>query len=157
MITAWRIVRAGHAESAFDGEGARRVGGRWNSRGTAAVYAADSLSLAMLEVVVHVRSYAHLEGHVAFPVHFSEALVEALPAEDLPADWQVAPPPPATQHLGDRWAKEARLPVWRVPSVVVPHAFNYVFNPRHPDFAEVEIGAAEDLHVDARLIKEAPG
>lgn len=153
MITAWRIVRAAHAERVFDGEGARRVGGRWNSRGTAVVYAADSLALAMLEVLVHVRSYEQLEGRVAVSAHFREARVETLAAEDLPTDWQLAPPPPATQRLGDQWVEAGRAPVLKVPSVVVPRAFNYVFNPRHPDFTEVEIGAAEALHVDARLFK----
>jgi RES domain-containing protein len=33
-ITAWRIVKARHTANAFDGEGARVEGGRWNSPGT---------------------------------------------------------------------------------------------------------------------------
>lgn len=93
---------------------------------------------------------------MAVPARFDEALVETLPEKAWPPDWQTAPPPPTTQRLGDRWVEAARTPVWRVPSVVVPqHAFNYVFNPAHPVFAEVEIGAVEDLHVDARLVNES--
>ena len=53
-ITAWRIVRARFADSAFDGEGARRYGGRWNSRGTRMVYTAGSQALAALEMLVHL-------------------------------------------------------------------------------------------------------
>ncbi|HEX9982027.1 MAG TPA: RES domain-containing protein [Thermoanaerobaculia bacterium] len=37
MITAWRITKVKHALAAFDGEGARRSGGRWNSPGTSMV------------------------------------------------------------------------------------------------------------------------
>jgi hypothetical protein len=38
MITSWRIVKARYAGAAFDGEGARVVGGRWSSRGTPMIY-----------------------------------------------------------------------------------------------------------------------
>jgi len=38
------------ADDAFSGEGARRHGGRWNSRGRSVVYAASSVPLASLEV-----------------------------------------------------------------------------------------------------------
>jgi len=33
MASAWRIVRASRAQTAFTGEGPWRYGGRWNSRG----------------------------------------------------------------------------------------------------------------------------
>lgn len=35
--------------------GAIKTGGRWNERGTPALYAASSLSLACLEILVHMR------------------------------------------------------------------------------------------------------
>ena len=46
MIEAVRLVLSKYAESAFDGQGARLFGGRWNSKGTPMVYAASSLALA---------------------------------------------------------------------------------------------------------------
>jgi RES domain-containing protein len=51
----WRICEATFAESAFSGEGARIVGGRWNSKGKRMVYTAENLSLAILEVFVHLN------------------------------------------------------------------------------------------------------
>ncbi|MCP4191062.1 MAG: RES family NAD+ phosphorylase, partial [Planctomycetaceae bacterium] len=50
MIWAWRLIKANHADDAFAGEGAKRWGGRWNSKGVRVVYTAESLSLATLEV-----------------------------------------------------------------------------------------------------------
>ena len=44
-ITAFRITQNRFARAAFDGEGARLYGGRWNSPGTAMVYLASSISL----------------------------------------------------------------------------------------------------------------
>ena len=37
MVTAWRMVKAKHAATAFYGKGAADHGGRWNSRGVAVV------------------------------------------------------------------------------------------------------------------------
>ena len=47
----------------MDGEGARRVGGRWNSPGRCVVYMAQSVSLAVLENLVHM-------GREDFPVGY---------------------------------------------------------------------------------------
>ena len=153
MITVWRIIHRKYARSAFDGEGARRAGGRFNSRGTAMVYAAESLALGMLEVMVHLPSYRQLHDRVAIPAHLDESLIEALDEAALPADWRAAPPVRSTQALGDAWVREQRSVVLRVPSVVVAHAYNYLFNPEHPDFPQVSIGPAEALRFDPRLVK----
>ena len=40
-----------------------------------------------------------------------------------------------------------------VPSVIVPQEVNYVVNPEHADFTQIEIGRAERFAVDARLGK----
>src|SRR5690606_32263997 len=92
VAEAWRVVKEEYARSAFDGEGARRAGGRFNGGGTAVVYAADSLALALLEVAVHVPTYRALRGRVAFRLTFDEALVETLAEAGLPADWRSTPP-----------------------------------------------------------------
>ena len=54
MTRAWRIIKSRFAAEAFSGEGARLYGGRWNSPGTAMVYTAGSVSLATLELLVHL-------------------------------------------------------------------------------------------------------
>jgi len=74
MMRAWRIVRQDHGSAAFDGEGAWRFGGRWNSRGTRTVYTSATLSLAALETLVHLNPPVAFK-YVAVPVDFDEALV----------------------------------------------------------------------------------
>jgi len=71
MALAWRIVQTHVADRAFTGEGARRYGGRWNSKGYAAVYTSGSISLAILEVLVHIPIYDILEMTVSHPCSIS--------------------------------------------------------------------------------------
>lgn len=153
MPVGWRLVSESHAVDAFRGEGASRVGGRFNSRGTPVVYAADSLSLAILEVLVHLPSYRAFGKRVAFRLTLPENLIELLDAGKLPPDWRISPPPRSTQHLGDEWVREGRSAVLHVPSVVAPHSYNVLLNPEHPDFSVIEIGEPEAVTLDPRLIK----
>lgn len=68
MLTAWRIVQAHRITSAFEGEGARRYGGRWNHKGISIVYAAGSLSLAALELLVHLESSQILSTYASIAI-----------------------------------------------------------------------------------------
>ena len=88
MAFAWRIVQAHVADRAFTGEGARRYGGRWNSKGSAVVYASSSISLAILEVLVHIPIYGVLEEYVCFPLEFDRDFVLSLDMDDLPDNWK---------------------------------------------------------------------
>ena len=60
MIAAWRLSKTRYAGTAFDGEGARLNGGRWNSVGTRVAYASASIALATLEVLVGLQDTAVL-------------------------------------------------------------------------------------------------
>jgi len=51
-MRAFRLCRSSYP--AYDGEGARRVGGRWNSKGVRVLYMSENRSLAVLEVLVHL-------------------------------------------------------------------------------------------------------
>ena len=73
MITAWRLVKSRHARAAFDGEGARLYGGRWNSPGTRVAYASDSVALAALEVLAHLQSTAVLQAYSLATIRFPES------------------------------------------------------------------------------------
>jgi RES domain-containing protein len=148
--TAWRLTKTRYIASAWDGEGARTAGGRWNSVGTAVVYTSATLSLALVETLVHLPSGV-LPAYTAIPVEFDESLVAILKPADLPEDWKKYPAPASTQNIGDTWVSSAATLALRVPSVVVPDEFNYVLNPAHPDFNLMRIGAARPFPFDPRL------
>jgi RES domain-containing protein len=152
-VTAWRIVKARHAGNAFTGEGARLAGGRWNRPGTAVVYAAGSISLAMLELLIHLRSRELLLEYVLFEVTIPDHEIEVLDPSELPRGWRRSPPPRATQRIGDAWVASASSPVLRVPSVVVPSEPNFLLSPGHPRFPAIRIGRRQRIQLDRRLAR----
>jgi RES domain-containing protein len=149
-LTAWRVVKQRFAAAAFDGEGARLFGGRWNSAGRPVVYTAATTSLALLEILVNADA-GLLPHYVTIPVTFDERLVERVAPEDLPEDWRTYPAPFALKRIGDAWLDSARSCALRVPSAVVPHESNYLLNPTHGDFASVLFGEPITLESDTRL------
>jgi RES domain-containing protein len=154
-LTAWRIFKPRHAASAFTGEGARLYGGRWNSKGTALVYTAQSCSLAALEMLVHLQAQQILESYEVAQVVFDSALVTGLQRAKLPHDWRAYPPPLALRALGDQWAARNASAILRVPSAIVEAESNYLLNPAHPDFAKITVGPACPFVFDPRLLKQS--
>lgn len=150
---AYRIVRPEYESLAFTGEGARLYGGRWNSPGIAMVYLAETFSLAVLEVLVHVRAEQVLQRHRVAEVRFAPELAADLPPEELPADWDVEPPTHSTRRIGDEWVRSNRNGLLRVPSAVIPREHNLLLNPTHPAFASLHLGPFEDFFFDVRLLK----
>ncbi len=139
MIRAWRPIKAEHADDAFTGEGARRGGGRWNSKGVRLVYTSGSLSLATLEVMVHTHFYSALKSYVCIPIDFDPSLLQSITIDDLPDNWQADPIPQSVKKVGDRWIKNKESVILKVPSAIIPVEFNYLINPSHPDFGKIVI------------------
>jgi len=134
MITVWRIVNTNYKDKAYEGDGARIYGGRWNSKGVAVVYTAGSLALASIEMILNLPAPKLLQKYVRISAYISLDLVLELSEVDLPKDWNSRPISPSTRAIGDRWVKEQSSAVLRVPSIVVPDEYNYLLNPNHPDF-----------------------
>ena len=139
MLLGWRICRQPFAD--LSGEGARLVGGRWNHPGRPMLYTAATPELAALEVRVHLDLPPELipDDYVLMSVDLDGLEVEVL--GDLPPD-------PA--HFGDRWLQQARTPVLRVPSVIVPESANLLVNPRHPA-GPGRVHAIRSFRFDPRL------
>ncbi len=152
-ITAWRIVKARRTANAFDGEGARVEGGRWNSPGTPVVYTSQSAALAALELLVHLGRGAILPAYVLIPCIFADALVWRLDQKHLPKNWRSYPAPPELQMIGDEWVKAGTSAALKVPSAVIQTDSNYLLNPHHPDFRAIRVLDPQPFEFDLRLLK----
>ncbi len=156
MAKAWRVVKSIYATNALDGEGARRAGGRWNPVGTPAIYASDSLALAMMEVLVHFDTAMPMASYVAVELDIPDDSIVFLNPAAIPGGWPRLDSVPSSQRIGHGMLVMRNLFAIAVPSVVVPRSFNYVVNPAHRDFpawAEKQLlRPPVPLDFDARLL-----
>ena len=152
MASAWRIVRASRAQTAFSGEGPRRYGGRWNSHGVRVVYVSEHQSTAALEVFVNRVPFILDEKYTAFHLEWPDRLTEIFAVKNLPTDWTRSPPPAEAKEIGDRWVREQRSAVLALPSVISPADTNFLLNPEHPHFRQIRIAPPIDYEFDPRLL-----
>lgn len=140
----------------MSGEGARRYGGRWNSPGRAAVYLGDSLALAAMELLIRLKAEDVLKVYRKMPVFIPERLIAHIDEDELPPGWAKPTPHPVTRVIGDRWIDSGQSAVLQVPSAAVRGESNFIVNPEHEDFDDIETGAVSDFRYDARLRTRAP-
>src|SRR5574342_883145 len=152
-LVAWRITTKRDPGVAFDGEGARLHGGRWNRPGTRLAYASQSLSLAALELLVHVDSEDQPRALFRFRVELPDDALEVIARERLPASWREYPAPDETAAIGTDWARRGEALALLVPSAVIPEEKNVLLNAVHPRFRELRIAAGEPFSFDPRLWK----
>jgi len=105
------------------------------------VYTSEALSLAALELLVHLASDDLPGDLVAIPADIPDAVAShEIETTQLPADWRAFPAPEALVAMGTRWAEERRTAVLAVPSAVIPVEGNVILNPFHPDFRKIRVG-----------------
>lgn len=154
-LRVWRICQEKWAETAFDGQGAKIYGGRWNSIGIAVVYTSSSLALAALESLVHLGVKKIPKNYVAICADIPENFtVEKIEPEKLPQNWRRDPAPPKLTSIGDRWVSSSKSAILKVPSAVIDEEWNYLLNPKHPNFARIQIGKAKPFQFDGRLFEQ---
>jgi RES domain-containing protein len=149
MRRVWRMTKW----PGLDGAGGLTGAGRWHRIGRPVIYACEHPALATLEVLVNMRMRP---GEV--PVDYKLMAIDILdhaavsPAPDLPDGWQANEP--STQAVGTRWLDELSGLVLPVPSAVVPHAQNYLLNPRHEHAAShLKVAGVEPVWLDSRLLR----
>jgi RES domain-containing protein len=152
MPSAWRIVRAARAKSAFTGEGSRVYGGRWNSRGTAVAYVSEHESLAALELLVHLTPLSPNDRYLSFRLEWEDKLTEHFLVKNLPSHWNAEPPTFQTMQIGDEWVRAGKSVALAVPSVLSTSEMNFLLNPKHADFKRIKISEPIEYRFDSHLL-----
>ena len=118
------------------------MGGRWNSPGTAVVYASSCGALAVLEYRVHTN--VNPDDLLIYTVEIPDSLkVET-------TSWM--PDIDTARRFGDVWIKSKRSAILAVLSVVVPRQFNYLLNPEHPELqGSINVIDRQPFMLDVRL------
>lgn len=158
----YRVVRLTYSDQeVLSGEGARKVGGRWNRKGTPAVYGSENASLAMLEKLTGISNEARDKNFKLYILEFSKAdniEFKEFRASDLPDNWREYPAPPETQaHGSDILRKtggdseQAEFQALIVPSVICPMERNIIIP---PGLAEISNRTVSEFTYDERILPE---
>jgi RES domain-containing protein len=138
----------------LSGYGAFLTGGRWNHPGIYTVYTAESRSLAILEMLVHLNLDRHLpDDRIIAVIEIPNMIIpETYSPLTQDENWRHFPHPDFTQKLFSKFVAEGKSPVLTVPSAIVPKERNILLNPQHHDFPNIKVIDIEILDLDQRLI-----
>ena len=153
-MIVYRVANVKYKDSTLSGIGAEKVGGRWNSVGTRAVYCSENISLALLEYYAHSENIAYLPNKIViakikFPDEF---VIEEL--DELPERWSQYPYSSKTTKVFTELAKDRNRFALKVPSTIVSLESNIILNPLFKEFGKVQIVEFIELPIDDRLKKE---
>src|SRR6266705_4444312 len=124
----------------LSGEGGLAASARWHTRCRRIVYLADHPASALLEILVRRQVDAEdlPDTYQLIAVDVADNVVVASVEETiLPAGWQVDEN--ATRTIGDAWLTSGNTALLRVPSAIVPFAWNWLLNPAHADWPKAAV------------------
>jgi len=117
------------------------------------VYLASSVSLAMLEILVHVQDESILSLYQLMSIEVPDALIVKLNPDDMPKNWRAEVPGRETKEIGSDWFDGGSSIAMMVPSAIVPMEYNVLLNNEHPDFAAcLQSVKMLNFSFDARLM-----
>jgi|ERR1700691_2545056 RES domain-containing protein len=141
-MIVYRMHRIG--SNVFDTTGAVLFSGRWHLAGIRVVYAAEHVSLAALETLIHTGGKP-VPNRCITEIHIPEDIsVES-------SEWMEID---QSQVFGNDWVHSGRTAVLRVPSKAVNQMeSNFLINPVHRDFDRIRPGRSRDFAFDLRFFQ----
>ena len=135
----------------LSGIGAFKVGGRWNTKGSYILYAASSISLAVLENLVHFNLHYTPTDMCIVKISIPSNSFKLIEVNELNEKWKSQPFNKYSQEIGDKWLMSHESLVLVVPSAVNNYEYNYLINPHHPEFKNIKIEEVTPFTFDTRL------
>lgn len=157
----WRIATDAPAYTADDlsGAGAKTTGGRWNSQGVPMLYCAQSIALACLETVVHLKASGLPFNRYLVKIDIPDAAwvaATSISATSAPIGWDAVPASKTSIDFGNKWAAGNASLLLAVPSVIVPEEYCILINPLHPDIKSLGATKVRKFTYDPRIGGGAP-
>jgi RES domain-containing protein len=112
-----------------------------NADGEPIVYAATSISLAVLETAAHVDDAGLPLNRFVVELDVPDDMwgaSERLAPEELPPTWLAVPAGQGSLTVGSKWLASLTSSILLVPSVIVPEEPVVLVNPKHPDSSRIQ-------------------
>lgn len=116
------------------------------------MYTSATLSLAVLEILVHTEATNLPDDYIALSAEIPDASITTVGMSELPADWRETRDQESLQSIGKAWVDLGETALLSVPSAIVPDERNYLINPAHRDMSRIRIGRAQMFGFDPRLV-----
>lgn len=134
----------------LSGRGAKLYGGRWNSFGLPALYTTEHISLAVLEILVHIKNFQTPLNYYLITLEIPENVpLVSIDFKKMKKNWK--DDPAYLQSMGDEFLTSKQSLVLKVPSAIIEAENNFIVNPAHPDLAKIKILKSENFIFDKRL------
>lgn len=145
-MIVYRIAKKNRIED-LSGKGAELSGGRWNEKGTPALYTSTSLALCFCEILVHVDKDLFPKDMYYAEINIPDNFILDVTGKKLDETDSVI--------FGTNWLKEKQNLALKVPSVIMPKEykkdFNIIINPLHKKFNKVVIQNINQCIFDKRF------
>lgn len=137
----------------MSGTGSKIYGGRWNVPGFAAIYTAENISLAVLEILVNTDKNNIPPLYYLIKIQLPDNLpVKVITHAGLKEKWyndfEYA------QYIGSNFLESGKESILKIPSAIVKEEYNFLLNPAHADFKKITIKEAVPFDLDIRLLKK---
>jgi RES domain-containing protein len=149
VLTCYRIGDPEGEFPIFDARGSTINPGRWNTAACPILYTSEHYSTTMLEKLVNGSGQMPPNQHFIKITIPNGVTYEALNTAHLP-DWYLQNCS-TSKPYGDAWQQSKRSLLLIVPSVVAREEHNFLINPQHPEFAQVEDSLEIPVWWDTRL------
>lgn len=125
---------------------------RWNSNDVKVIYTSSSRALSCLENVVHRSKLGLSSNFSVMQIEIPSTItITEVHLADLPKNWNQFEQMHAMQKIGDKWVKEAKAAILKVPSSIIPEEYNFLLNPNHPDFDKIKLVGTHPFLFDDRI------
>jgi len=149
-MTVYRLTKAAYKED-LSGIGAKLYGSRWNSAGKPMLFTAQTISLALLETLVHLDRMEIPPDYRLLHIKIPDSLsIAEISASRLKLKWEEDFD--YTRFIGTEFLSADKSAILKVPSALIPDEFNFLLNPLHKDFDKVTIVKSTVFKFDNRLL-----
>jgi RES domain-containing protein len=146
----YRIAHKLYAD--LEGIGGISYSGRWHNAGQRVVYLSERASLCAWEKFVQYESVDKIPLElVLMTIFVSKPSIIEIPETKLIKGWNNFPHFKQTMDYGSDFLKDNNCLLLKVPSAVIPSEYNYILNPKHPQFVKCKITNIVPFKFDKRI------
>jgi RES domain-containing protein len=151
MITVYRFAPKIYSND-LSGTDAKLYGGRWNSIGVPAIYTSFTISLALVELFIHKKTYEEIVVNQLMEITIADTISTSINYQKLKQNWQTDAG--YCQYIGNQFLATQKDIGIIVPSAIIEQENNLVLNPLTKDFhKKVKIKNINPFIFDDRLFK----